>query len=90
MARTFHGLGHHSSNKRPVFVGPDHLALDRSISAPASTDDDNETDGPLEDNLQFFGWNFLSRFSRVEEEEAREQHERRTEEEHINEKEMVC
>lgn len=88
-ARTFHGLEEHRPNTKPIYIGPSHLALDRSISAPDSQSsvEEEETDTPTVDNLQHFAWNFLSRFSHVD--EARERLERQTEEEHINEKEMV-
>lgn len=89
-ARTFHGLVEHRSSARPIYVGPSHLALDRSISAPASelSVEEEELDPPTIDRQQNFAWNFLSRFSHVD--EARARLERQTEEEHIDEKEMVC
>ena len=59
------------------------------MSAPdPEPTDQEEPDGPAEDSLQHFAWNFLSRYSHVD--EAREKLDRQTEEEHINEKEMVC
>lgn len=89
-ARTFHGLEEHKSSARSMYVGPSHLALDRTISAPASelSAEEEELDSPTVDSQQNFAWNFLSRFSHVD--EARARLERQTEEEHINEKEMVC
>ena len=90
-ARTFHGLVEHRSSARPIYVGPSHLALDRSISAPTSelsAEEEEELDPPTVDSQQNFAWNFLSRFSHVD--EARARLERQTEEEHIDEKEMVC
>ena len=59
------------------------------MSAPdPEPTDQEEPDGPTEDSLQRFAWNFLSRFSHLD--EARDKLDRQTEEEHINEKEMVC